>query len=452
MTTKRKPLSLQAALWLASALTVASTVLGAGTLYGWQLYRAGRHGQERRVQAVAETYATLIAPAMLTGRPSEVQGYLDKLTLHPTVVLLGAFDSSNRTMAVHGSETLLRRYAAASEASNTSLIGAEAMRWRVPGDPERMVPELVLACVPISPSGATVPAGRLLCVARTTEGVSVSMQEVATFFAILALIATTGMVLGVFWFKRSTIRPLQELARKSAAHVAETVSAERNDEIGEVARVMADLRKSLEQSRERMIHLERTMQDQVSSETSSIMRELRRVERKSWTDPLTRLGNRRLFDDKFDQIFHAQQDAGLDLCVVMLDVDYFKTLNDTLGHKAGDDLLMFAGELLKQCLRDDDLAIRLGGDEFLLVLPSISAADTQRVAQRTILMFAQQAKMLEVDPKPTMSGGIASLAQHHPITPEELLEMADAALYKAKKAGKSQVAIYSTGRVPASVG
>jgi len=448
MTTKSKPLSLQAALWLASAMTVASTLLGTGALYGWQLYRAGQHGRERRAQAIAETYAAQLAPSMMTGRRDEIQGYLDKVTLHKTVVLLGAIDTSNRTMAIHGSETLLRRYA---EPSNTSRVGTEPICWRVEGDPERMVPELILASVPVIPSGSSIPIGRVLCAARVIGGATASIQEVSTFFAALVLIATTGMVLGVFWFKRSTVQPLRDLARKSASRIAETVSAERNDEIGEVARVMADLRKSLKQSRERMIRLERTIQDQVSSETQSIMRELQRVERRSWTDPLTRLGNRQMFDDKFEEIFHAQSTARLDLCVVMLDVDYFKTLNDTLGHKAGDDLLTFVGELLKQCLREDDLAIRLGGDEFLLVLPSISAADAQRVAQRTILMFAQQSKLLNVEPKPTMSGGIASLMRHRPTTPQKLLDMADAALYKAKKAGKSQVAIHSTRRVPATV-
>jgi diguanylate cyclase (GGDEF)-like protein len=427
---------------------VASTVLAGAALYGWQLYRVSQNNQEIHVQAITEAYAAQLAPSTLTGRIDEVQDFLDQLVLHDNVVLLSVVNADNRQLAIRGSDSLLDRMIGDLEKMPTA---GEPIRWRLSGDPDRMVPELVLASVPVIPSGARVAIGRVHCAARTPGPATASIQDVWAFFSALLLIASTGMTLGVLWFKKSTVWPLRELARRSAARIAESISDERDDEIGEVARVMAELRQSLEDSRQRMTHLESTMRDQVSAETSSIMRQLQRVERKSWTDPLTRLGNRRLFDDKFEEIFLAQQNAGLDLSVVMLDVDYFKTLNDTLGHKAGDDLLTFAGELLKQCLRDDDLAIRLGGDEFLLVLPSASATDAHRVAQRTILMFAQQSRLLEVDPKPTMSGGVASLTQHHPATPQALLELADEALYKAKRAGKGQVAVYSGRQVPALV-
>ena len=135
----------------------------------------------------------------------------------------------------------------------------------------------------------------------------------------------------------------------------------------------------------------------------------------------------------------------------MLDVDNFKILNDTLGHKAGDELLWFIGELLQQCVRVEDLAIRLGGDEFALLLPGASARNAKTIADRMSRLFAQRAALLDVDPKPAISVGVASLLEHRPDSPEDLIQMADLALYSAKRGGKSQVVIYTCKPEPATV-
>jgi two-component system cell cycle response regulator len=198
----------------------------------------------------------------------------------------------------------------------------------------------------------------------------------------------------------------------------------------------------IEQWRARASRLEHSISDRVALETERITRELKNAQKAVWTDPLTHLGNRRLLDDKFAEIFAAQRDSKRDLAIVMMDLDNFKVLNDTLGHKAGDELLRFTGELLQQCLREQDLAIRYGGDEFVLVLPSVSSEQARTITDRTITLFAQQARLVPISTKPTMSAGIASLRQHTPISAESLLQMADAALYQAKSSGKACTQIY----------
>jgi len=180
----------------------------------------------------------------------------------------------------------------------------------------------------------------------------------------------------------------------------------------------------------------------VDSQKADITRELHQAQRKAWTDPLTRLGNRLLLEDKLDGIFAQKKQTRQDLVFVMYDVDNFKMLNDTLGHQAGDELLKFMGELLKQCVRKEDLAVRYGGDEFILVLPGVAMANAQSIAERTVRLFSQQANLLAVSPKPTISAGIASLADHQPASADELMRMADKALYAAKNAGKFTVAIH----------
>jgi diguanylate cyclase (GGDEF)-like protein len=123
----------------------------------------------------------------------------------------------------------------------------------------------------------------------------------------------------------------------------------------------------------------------------------------------------------------------------MIDLDHFKKVNDTLGHAAGDTLLQFVGQLLRECLRENDFAIRYGGDEFLLILPGVSVDNALRLIRRIMAMFAQRAKMIApIDPPPTMSAGVASIRHSQPATPGDLLEAADEALYGAKhRGGKS---------------
>jgi diguanylate cyclase (GGDEF)-like protein len=275
------------------------------------------------------------------------------------------------------------------------------------------------------------------------------------FFACLMIMAATGIVLGTWYLRLSVLKPLALLCchgKDLKARRTDTVlPTNRPDEIGTLAKLLSDLHRDVERWRRRATGLQDSFSDRVDTEIAKIARELRQAKHKVWIDPLTRLGNRRLLDDKFADIFRAQQDSGDDFALVMIDVDNFKTLNDMLGHKAGDELLRFVGELLPQCVRAGDLAIRFGGDEFALLLPGASARNAKTIAERMSRLFAQQAALLDVDPKPAVSVGVASLLDHRPDSPEDLIQMADLALYSAKRAGKAQVAIYTCDPEPAAV-
>ncbi len=301
--------------------------------------------------------------------------------------------------------------------------------------------------VPIASPNSSVSIGFLVYAARLSGQDAFPYAKVGQFFAGLAIISLAGVAIGFLWLHSRVLQPIANLADEVRA--AQTLSerrlpsdlAGRDDEIGAMARAVIDMRNELKEWRGRAAHLEHSMDHHVATETQRITRELRQAEKKVTTDPLTHLGNRRLLLGRFNEIFEAQKRAGRDLSVVLIDVDHFKEVNDTLGHKAGDELLVFVGELLQQCLREEDLAIRYGGDEFLLILPSVHAGNAASVAERTMRLFAQQARVLEVRPKPSMSAGVASMLVHHPSTAEDLLELADQALYEAKRAGKSQVRI-----------
>jgi len=128
----------------------------------------------------------------------------------------------------------------------------------------------------------------------------------------------------------------------------------------------------------------------------------------------------------------------------MLDLDHFKRFNDTFGHGAGDSLLRELGQLLREKLRKSDISCRYGGEEFVLILPDSSLADTrQRVEQ--IRGLIKELKIRHGDEllgTIAVSAGIAA-APEHGSTAAELLRAADNALYAAKQAGRDCVVLYN---------
>jgi len=242
------------------------------------------------------------------------------------------------------------------------------------------------------------------------------------------------------WLARRVRKPLGALA--AAAGCLDTCAApplpvDRNDEIGVIARALEGLRRKVNRSEGQVERLERTMDSRVKDQTRQINAMLRRAERAAWIDPLTKLGNRRLLEDRLERVLEAQQRTGQDLTVVMLDLDHFKNLNDTLGHSVGDDMLRFVGELLRGALRPTDVAVRYGGDEFVIILVDTTPEDAAALTERLARLFRQRAAVLNLDPPVSMSAGVASLLQGRPSSGRNLLEMADQALYKAKSSGKS---------------
>lgn len=441
-------LTIRSTLWLALGLTVASTALGAVGLHSYRLHRQTHLPARLRTQAIAESYAALAAPQMVAARRTEMASFLHGLTWHPDSRLVALLDPAGEVLALRGAAPMLERY------STLKAAGA-GPTWHVKGGPAELAAEYTLAAVPVRGNLSAEPLGTLVYAMVTPAHAGLTSAENWGFFIYICLVAAAGALLGFLWLKRQVIEPLAALARVGdggwPAELPDTLPTDRVDEIGTLARTLTHLRMDLEEWRQRAVRLERTMDDRVADATERMTIELKRAQKKIWTDPLTHLGNRRLLDDKFEEIFQSQMRSGQELSIVMMDVDNFKPLNDSLGHRAGDALLSFTGELLRQCLRDQDLAVRYGGDEFLLILPSVAPEQARAIAERTIALFAQHTKLLDVPVKPAMSAGIASLGQHHPQSAEALLQMADAALYQAKAAGKARVNIYRPARTLARV-
>ncbi len=157
------------------------------------------------------------------------------------------------------------------------------------------------------------------------------------------------------------------------------------------------------------------------------------------TDGLTGLSNRRSFEEALGREFHRAQRYRRPLAVIMLDIDHFKRLNDTLGHLAGDAGLRQLGALIRGNVRRDDTVGRLGGEEFAILLPEIDHAGAMRVADKIRELVRDAPFQYEGTPTPlTVSAGVATL-QEQDSAPLDLLGRADELLFAAKRAGRDQV-------------
>lgn len=156
------------------------------------------------------------------------------------------------------------------------------------------------------------------------------------------------------------------------------------------------------------------------------------------TDALTNLANRRFVDDSLQQHLQQQPDTLLPLAVILADIDHFKHINDSCGHQEGDKVLQQIALIFRQKLRQQDFAIRFGGEEFLLLLPHTSLEDASRVADKIRATIAQQ-RLLPQHPELviTCSFGVALLC--HADLLATTIAQADKALYQAKTSGRNQV-------------
>jgi len=154
-------------------------------------------------------------------------------------------------------------------------------------------------------------------------------------------------------------------------------------------------------------------------------------------DKLTGLYNRQYFDKMSKKAFEDAKDSGSSLSILFIDIDHFKKINDTYGHKVGDDALRAISQLIMMSCRKSDFVARYGGEEIVVILPNTISRDAVRVGSEINSIIAQQTKKL-LKIKITVSVGVATYPDDG-TTLNKILEGADKALYKAKRTGRNKV-------------
>lgn len=164
---------------------------------------------------------------------------------------------------------------------------------------------------------------------------------------------------------------------------------------------------------------------------------LQKVELDAATDALTGQWNRRALDEVLKQQLAHHASSGRPFSILMLDIDFFKNINDEFGHMVGDDVLRAFAQALRAFLRSADFCARFGGEEFVVVLPDTSLATALEVGERIRQGIAQAPLLSKPRIQATVSIGVATMTQGQSL--KELFAAADAAVYLAKNEGRNQV-------------
>lgn len=170
-----------------------------------------------------------------------------------------------------------------------------------------------------------------------------------------------------------------------------------------------------------------------------------RLKRQAFHDPLTGLANRARFRDHLEHAILRGARANARLAVLFIDLDNFKSVNDTLGHAAGDELLVGVAGVLRSCVREGDTVARLGGDEFAVLLEDLDDDETATDIANRIIVELRPPMAIENAEVPTRGSIGVVLADCRGAAPDELLRHADIAMYSAKDHGKGRFELYDDG-------
>jgi diguanylate cyclase len=206
------------------------------------------------------------------------------------------------------------------------------------------------------------------------------------------------------------------------------------DEVAAATRTMQD---AAQRSREETLQTQREVQA-AEDKIRLLQSELARVSAKVREDQLTGALNRRGLEEEYDRARAASERRSEPMCIALLDIDNFKSLNDTHGHQAGDGALVHLATVIKSTVRPTDVVCRYGGEEFVILLPGTGLNDAVMVVSRLQRELTKRfylhdnARLLL-----TFSAGVAE--RRTPESREETIGRADAAMYTAKRTGKNRV-------------
>ncbi|TCS43949.1 EAL domain-containing protein [Reinekea marinisedimentorum] len=173
----------------------------------------------------------------------------------------------------------------------------------------------------------------------------------------------------------------------------------------------------------------------------------RKVEQLAFFDPLTALPNRRLLVDRLEQVLIATARSSKNNALLFLDIDHFKTLNDSYGHDVGDQLLIELSKRLSDCLRKEDTLARIGGDEFVIMLenldenPMKAALQSELIGNNILNSLNKPFQLSDIQYNSTVSIGI-TLFSGHENGSTELMKQADIAMYQAKSRGRNALCFF----------
>ena len=171
----------------------------------------------------------------------------------------------------------------------------------------------------------------------------------------------------------------------------------------------------------------------------ALSRAYEKVEELNYTDGLTGIKNRKFFEEFYEYEWNNVLRSQKSIALMLIDIDNFKNINDAYGHQAGDKVLIAASNVIKQCLpRKNDVVVRYGGDEFIVLLPFTDKQTALLIAER-IMDAVNKLEVTHEDQKipVEISIGISAVIPTKNLIPASLISQADSAMYKAKQSGRN---------------
>jgi len=168
---------------------------------------------------------------------------------------------------------------------------------------------------------------------------------------------------------------------------------------------------------------------------------LQELKKQATTDPLSNLYNRRFFIDNSKKIIELAKRKNETISIIMLDIDHFKQVNDTYGHKIGDDVIKKLASVMKEAQRKSDVIARYGGEEFIILLPDTSYDNAKEVAEKLRKKIEESFITTDTGQKVrfTVSIGVSVVNEEIENNADEATQRADTALYRAKESGRNKV-------------
>ena len=289
-----------------------------------------------------------------------------------------------------------------------------------------------LACAIVVGSGVALTLHLLVTSRAEPARWGVELLGVATL-----CLAVYGMTR--WWWGRPTreLRDLIGRVRAGEAPIEELATIGRGPRV--IVPLVQGLLRELREQRRELATLNEEIRQRVARRTDALERAIGTLRHQATRDALTGLFNRRFLDTYLPQVVRRCAERRTDVTVVMADLDYFKLLNDTLGHAAGDDLLRSVGQLIRSTVRGEDAPFRLGGDEFVIVMPGAVAEHGRALGERVSSLVDALGRTIKLPNRPRLSFGVACLTD----APADgsaagLLVRADQALYDCKRARRAE--------------
>ena len=241
--------------------------------------------------------------------------------------------------------------------------------------------------------------------------------------------------------QRREIRHLTDQVRRTGHHepLRTLLRDGDDDEIRRLRQAIHDRLSEATAHRLEAGHLRRTMTDSIRRETG---RATGRLQKEVHTDVLTGIGNRRALTQHLGQMLKDAGQRHEQLTALVIDVDRFKPINDRLGHAVGDECLACLGRMLGDGVRGHDRAFRIGGDEFVVLMPGVSTDIGVQIGHRLGKLYSRIAWPHTAAPRPTLSMGVASAGPGQIKDPQELIRRADEAMYASKREGRARITTY----------